>query len=217
MCVNILINQFFGDCHQSLQPLINRYNCASIKGLYQHKNHRLIIKPYSDEQTANYPFYALFRLEFAHAPITLDIHYGDYNYSIETFLAYDYYHRFSLETCLKALKLNHKDIQRPQHSTAHSIHDTVKHIADTLHANNILLSSLSNRDLKTIQAEQDKTIKHIIRKRYTTQMQTACERAIKAYQKDDYKRAIILFRPYLQDLDPRYKDIYSLAIEKLGE
>jgi hypothetical protein len=56
-----------------------------------------------------------------------------------------------------------------------------------------------------------------IAQQYRRNKQRACEKAAQAFTDQDYRKAIMLYRPYKDDLEPHDHRIFSLAIMQLDQ
>lgn len=191
-----------------------------------HEQGRHIISPHYDPAIIQYPFHSTVRYE--RDDIFVEIIYGDYNFSLECYVTYKRRHRFLLSDLVQSLPDDEKVASAPiyfdrpdQHDVApqvQHIQSLLQTIHDTLFAyKNVFLAQPTDAFLERALVFQDTKIEERVRAQYEREKGAACEKAAQAFHNRDFKRAIMLYRPYKNDLALQETNMFSLAISSLDQ
>lgn len=218
-----LLAYFFKNCKKQFRFLKNDHGFSSLAGMADYERGRYIIHPYNEMKQIDYPYCALVRYE--RNDIAFEVIYGDYNFSIESFVTYGRRYRFALGDIVASLpdKRAHAPIVFTQDDDvpcAPQIHHLRAYLQTTQEQlscyADYLFDSVTDSFLDQAFKAQQYRIEAAVRQRYIKQKENACKRAAEAFREQDYKRAIMLYRPYKKDLNSVELRILSLAISYLG-
>ena len=226
MSIHRLLAYFFQDCKKQFRFIKKDHGFSSLAGMLSYEQGRHIITPHYDPKAVEYPFHSTVRYE--RKDTFIEIVYGDYNFSLECYITYQRRYRFLLSDLIQSLPDDKKIASAPicfdqddQHDVApqiqhigsllQTIHDTLKAYA------HVLFIEPTEDFLERALLLQAKKVKARIQAQYEREKESACEKAAQAFHQQDFKRVIMLFRPYKNDLAPRETDMFSLAISSLDQ
>ncbi len=214
---------FFETCQREFAFLTSEHGFESLSGLTEYYRGRHIIIPDYDIQSVGYPFYACARYE--HEAMFIELSYGDYNFTLDCHVTFQRRYRFHLADIIKFIHPSPVDApisvkHYAQTSSARQAH----HISSLLATHKQMLQAYIN-NLLTLPDdvvaraldEQHIKLQQQVREHHANNKRHACKKAEAAFQQCDYKRAIMLYRPYKDDLGPHDHRIFSLAILYLDQ
>jgi hypothetical protein len=219
-----LLSCFFQGCKKHFDFLKNEYGFISLAGVSAYEKGRCIISDFCAQTDTEYPFNVTVRYESD--DIFFEILYGDYNYALEFYITYRRRHRFELHDLVQVLNITQDNAPITFHSPSdhhgapqtHHINSFLQTAHDILNAYaDELLHDPDDDFLERAQIFKDKKLQERVRLQYEREKEAACLRAAEAFKEQDYKRAIMLYRPYKADLNPRELNMFSLAISALGQ
>jgi hypothetical protein len=218
-----LLAYFFKNCKKQFRFLKSEYAFSSLAGMAHYERGRYIIEPDKDLLQIEYPFHAIVRYE--RDDVAFEIMYGDYHYALECFITYGGRYRFALNDLVEIIpeKQGNAPILFSRYQNVHSA-PQVHHIRaylETAHKQlscygDYLLKGISQDFLESaLEKQRDKT-EILVRYCYMKQKENACQKAAETFKEQDYKRAIMLYRPYKKDLSSIELRMLTLAISYLG-
>ena len=224
--VRRLLAYFFKDCKKQFHFLKHDHGFSSLAGMVEYDDrYRAIISPHYDLGVIEYPFHATVRYE--REDLFFEILYGDYNYALECYITYQRRYRFLLTDLVQVLSpvSGRAPITFDRHENEHHCAPQVHHIRPLLqtirdileaYAEELLISPSDAFIEKALDFHARRTEERV-RERYARAKDLACEKAARAFQEQDFKRTIMLYRPYKDDLGPRDIRMLSLAISYLDQ
>lgn len=211
--VQFLLKSFF---HQAKDKFYHfSQNCDVLQGLTDYHKGRLLITPYVDGQSIEYPYFAITRFETEQ--FSFDISYGDYDLSLEFHITFKGGQRYSLQDIASYFDhpIAKQDIY--QGHTEGAIISILNKIARFMTLYFDQINNPSECFLIALQTIQQKRLQEKWTAQYDDRKKNAYTKAVQAIQIQDYKRALILMRPYKRDLAPEEQRMFFLALEGLGQ
>lgn len=223
MAVNQALACFLETCDQNFTPMAHQYDLFTLIGLAEYMRGRHIITPISDVHSVAYPFHATARYEAE--DFCVEFNYGDYNFTLECYVTFKNRYRFLLDDIIPFMPKNAKGapIRLPdiQHSDAapqaHHVQSLMRTYSQVLDVYLPDLMTLSDCVLGQALDAQYKRLQKRVREDFTRNKERACAKAKVAFQDCDYKKTIMLYRPYKDELEPHEYRIFSLAILYLDQ
>lgn len=215
-----LLTGFFEQTPASFGFLQEHHNFDVVSGMARYERGRMIITPApKDLGSVKFPFYATFRYETARRMI--EINYGDIDFSLDCHITYDQKYRFSYEDLTHFFSL--KDNGSPAAKASQlftnetDIRQAIRKTGLTIEKNLERLLNPPTKFLEQALQYQREVLNRNIYQTYKQDMQAACSEASQSFREGNYKRTIMLYRPYRDHLSPEDFRIFSLALMRLDD
>lgn len=216
-----LLASFFEHTPQALAFLEKEHDFQPVHGLARYDKGRVVISPPpANLDAVHFPFFATFRYE--NADHLIELVYGDVDLSLDCFITYNHTYRFSLSDLERFFSLTRHEgknglalsglFTAPAH-----IEKAINGTAQTLHSNIRRFLKPPEGFLDHALRYQKEILNQNIYQTYQHEMHQACREAALAFQDGNYKRTIMLYRPYRDHLSPEDFRIFSLALMRLED
>jgi len=223
MAVNQSLVVFFDVCQRDFTFLEAEYGFVPLCGLSEYYRGRQIITTNYDLTSTGYPFFATARYELD--DFFIELSYGDYNFTIDCHVTYKKRYRFRLKDIVKLLKAapdaapiqfsndDDPDIAPQDHHVLSLLQTYRQFFMGYLND----LMTLPDSVLLELLDTQDRMLEKRLREKHAREKSYACQKAEAAFLECDYKKTIMLYRPYKDGLEPHEYRIFSLAILYLDQ
>ncbi len=221
MPAELLLKDFFKLCRQEFKALVDHYGFSYLEGLAETHKGRQVIIPYQSDKMS-YPFFAVGRYE--KQDFAIEILCGDTDFLVQLALIYQRTYRLSLYDVLSVIqpyKLSKYELPALEAqdflADIKNVEKLFKAYRKALFENIEQIIAPPEGLLEKALLIKEKRLKEEVSMHYRQGMDEASEKAKAAFQEGDFRKVIMLFRPYKDDLIEEDFKLLSLAVYKLEE
>lgn len=204
-----LLTCFFAVCEDAFRFLEREHGFEYCAGLATYAGGRQIIRPYHHENIAT-PFFAVTRYEKENTSI--EITYGDTDYSIGIHLCPDRIHRFTMQELCRAAGKRFKSCNTQKILTSAEIEHAIRVLAENLRHDQKTLVNTPETVVRKTAMNRAREMEKRIREQFRKNLKDSIRRAAKAFSEENHRVVIALLMPYEQYLKGR--DLKKLQIAR---
>ena len=194
-----LLACFFSECESRFRFLEQRHGYSYLSGLVEYRQGRQIITPYQGEDILG-SFRAVTRYE--KDDLSLEILYGDAEYSVEGYAYFQHIYRLNLSEILSAVKKSDHDIRGNWLVTRKDmLEKTLNGMAESLRKHKRFFIDPNPKIIDRAMTMRSKRIEQAVREQYRKDIQHASTQAARAFMEKNFRRVVEIYSPYEKDLN----------------